>query len=201
MYQQRRPLQGLAGGVFMLFVILAIFSHGFFLPFLFVGLGLAALFGAMGSRGNWQGAYGGVLGLVFFLGLAACSLFNWWWPGVLVTLAVVAILSSFLGSMRGNSWWRFGNVQPQPSYQPPQQPYQGSQERYQPPVSPYQGSPEGYQPAPPYGGYQEGHQPPQQAAEKYPYPDGGKIYDAPHTGSRYDQPQSEYPPQEMPPQR
>ena len=201
MYQQRRPLQGLAGGVFMLFVLLAIFSHGLFLPIICVGLGLSALLGAAGSSNNRQGVYGGFLGFVFFLGIAACAFFDWWWPGIMVTVIVVAILSSFLGTMRGSGWGRFGNAQSQPIYQPPQQPYQGAQERYQPPVNPYQGTQEGYQPSPPpYGGYQEGYQPPQPTPGSYPYPDGGKIYDAPRTGNPYDQPQSAYPPQEMPPQ-
>lgn len=186
MYQQRRPFQGLAGGIFLLFLVFAIISHGFFLPIFFVGLGLAALFGAAGTVGNKHGAYGGFLGFVFFLGLASCSLFDWWWPGILVTIAVVAILSSLSGGIRSGLMGGFGhNAQPQPTYQPPQPTYQPPQPTYQPPQ--YREN------------YQEGYQPPQQARDGYQ--EGGKIYNYPPVSNPYEQPQPQYPPQEMPPQR
>jgi hypothetical protein len=208
MRQQRRPLQGLAGGIFLLALVVVLTVHVFFLPILFVGLGLASFFGVLGSSRDVEGAYGGFLGLIFFLGLAACSFFNWWWPGILVTIAVVMILSSFSGGLRGNLMGMFGNnAQPQPTNQPPQpQPYGGSQERYQPPVSPYGGyhqppvSPYGGYQQPPqpsvsqYGGYQEGYQPPANSQE------GRQPYDAPKSDPYYEQPQTEYPPQEQPPQ-
>jgi hypothetical protein len=186
MYRQGRSFQGLAGGVFILFLALAIISHGLFLPLFFIGLGLSALFGTMGTVGNKDGAYGGFLGFVFFLGLASCSLFHWWWPGILVTLAVVAILSSFSGSIRSGFLGGFGNnSQSQPTYQPPQQSYQPQPSTYQPPQ--YREN------------YQEGYQPPQQARDSYQ--EGGQNYNYPPTGSTYEQPQPQYPPQEMPPQR
>jgi hypothetical protein len=155
MYRQPRPfLGGLAGGIFLIFLALAILVHGsFFLPLLFVGLAFSALFGSL-SSGKPQATYGGIMGFIWMLGLAAIFAFNFWWPGI----------SAIVGTMfRPMMSGLMGTGAPQPPYyqpsQPPQPPY------YQP------SQPPSYQP------YQEGYQPQPQQEESYQ--EGDKIYPYP----------------------
>ncbi len=131
MYRQRRPFfGGLGGGIFLLCLALAFLVHGsFFLPLLFVGLAFAALLGSL-SSGKPQATYGGIMGFIWMLGLAALFAFNLWWPGILILLAISAIVgTTFRPMMRGMP----AGAPQQPYYQPsqpPQQPY------YQPSQSP-----------------------------------------------------------------
>jgi predicted lipid-binding transport protein (Tim44 family) len=183
MYRQPRPFfGGLAGGIFLICLALAFMVHGsFFLPLLFVGLAFSALFGSL-SSGKPQATYGGVMGFIWMLGLAAFFAFNFWWPGILILLGISAIAGTILRPMM--------NAQQQPYYQPSQQPQQPYYQPSQPPQQPEQPS---YQP------YQEGYQP---QPEQETYQEGDKIYPYPQQRSsqEYEQPQAQYP-QELPPQQ
>ena len=57
-------------------------------------------------------AWGGISGGLFLIGLALIALTNWWWPGILVLVGVVSLVSSL---MAGRPWmglqgalWLFG---------------------------------------------------------------------------------------------
>lgn len=180
----RRGLGSVGGAVFLVFLVLAILSHGFFLPLLFAGLAFAALLGPF-SSGNPGAVYGGVQGFVWLMGLALCFLFGFW-PLILLPTVVSIILGTMARPMMGGmgNWGMMGQPQ-QPYYQPPpNQPQQPEQPYYQP------SSEQTYQP------YQQGYQPPPQQPQET-YQEGGKQYEYP---PQYDQPQAQYP-QEMPPQQ
>lgn len=183
MYRQPRPFfGGLAGGVFLLCLALAFLVHGsFFLPLLFVGLACAALFGSL-SSGKPQATYGGIMGFIWMLGLAVLFTFNLWWPGIIILLAISAIVgTTFRPMMRGMPT----GAPQQPYYQPSQPPQQPYYQPSQPPQQPYQ---EGYQPQSQPESYQEGE-------KVYPYPQ-----QQPQPSQEYEQPQAQYP-QELPPQQ
>lgn len=186
MYRQRRPFfGGLGGGFFLLCLALAFLVHGsFFLPLLFVGLAFAALFGSL-SSGKPQATYGGIMGFIWMLGLAALFAFNLWWPGILILLAISAIVgTTFRPMMRSMPTGAPQQPYYQPS-QPSQQPYyQPPQPSEQPSYQPYQ---EGYQPQSQPEGYQEGD-------KIYPYPQQQA-----QPSQEYEQPHAQYP-QELPPQ-
>src|SRR5581483_6514742 len=160
----------LSSGLFFFGLAIAIVS-GHFLPIWFITLGLCALVGSL-STDNRQANFGGFQGFVFFLGLTICSIFGWW-PWILVTFGVSAVLGSWSGAIPKRS--KQACVQPQPLYQPSSA---QSEQAYQP----YQ---EGYQPAQPAAIYAEGGQRHYYQPE-VPQPD-------------YETPQAQYP-QQMPPQ-
>jgi hypothetical protein len=180
----RNSLRAATSGIFLLFLALAFLvsqANGeLFLPILFVGLAITALIGSL-SIANPRGVYGGLYGFVWCLGLAFCFLFGFW-PWILFVVAGSMILGAFaqpiMAALMGMSFLTMFNglnTQPQQSYQapPPQQ-------------DPYQQQP-----------YQQGYPSPPPAPERYQ--EGGKQYTTPPS-AEYDQPQSQYPPQELPPQ-
>jgi hypothetical protein len=99
---------GLAGGVFLIGLAVAILS-GHFWPVFLVALAITSLLGPLGSS-KAQAIYGGFQGCVFFLGLAICSLYNWWWPGILVLLGIEAILGIGNGLLAAWSVVRPGTI-------------------------------------------------------------------------------------------
>jgi hypothetical protein len=170
---------GIAGGLFLIFLALAFMTGHFFLPMIFVGLAFASLFGSL-SAGNPRATYGGVMGFIWMMGLAACAAFNFWWPGILIIVGISTIAGTLFRPMM-NSQVKTDAPQ-QPVYYQPSQP---SQQAQQPSEQPY------YQP------YQEGYKPPQEG-----YQEGGKVHpypEQPHV-QEYEQPQAQYP-QELPPQQ
>lgn len=174
MRPRRNRIRSLSGGVLLIFLALAFFIGGsghFFLPLLFVGLAFVTLLSSLGS-GRARGAYGGLQGFIWLLGLAFCFVVGFW-PWILVIAGLSAIAGAFAGpiiaallgvGLVGTA--NPTNSPPQAYYTPPQQPQQ-----------PYQPYEQGYQP--PAQTYQEGER-------QYPYP------------QQYEQPQAQYP-QEMPP--
>ncbi len=184
--RDRSPARRLSGLVFFAIVLFAIFGHGFgvgFLPLLMIGLAMATLIGSFGTM-NPRGLYGGMQSFVWFMGLALCFSIGFW-PWIIIPIVISALLGIFtrsiIAALLGLSIFSAANAmnqQAQPMYTPPMQPYQPYGEGYQPPV---QETPV----------YQEGNM-------QYPYP----TTPSPTASSQgYEQPQSQYPPQEMPPQR
>lgn len=179
----RNSLGGLGGGIFILALFFAfLFGHVFggagFLVWLFIGLAFAALFGSLSSMSR-EGIYGGLHGFVWMLGLALCFWIGFW-PWILLPIAISAILGSLFvpitASLAGMGFLAASQNQQQPYQTPTYQPSTSQQE--QPGSEPYQ---QGYQggPAQPQPIYQEqaGQEPKQ----------------------HYEQPQVEYPEQELPP--
>src|SRR6266567_2905760 len=168
MYRRPRPFfGGLAGGIFLIFLALSFLVYGSFnLPLFFVGLAFSALFGSLTS-GKPQATYGGIMGFIWMLGLAAFFVFHFWWPVFLLLAGISAIAGTMLRPMLSS----------QVSTGAPQQPY------YQPPQQPQQPS------------YQEGYQPQPQQEESYQ--EGDKIYPYPQQreqpSQEYEQPHAQYP--------
>jgi hypothetical protein len=186
--RSRSPFRAITGGIFFLFLALAFLvsqlSGHLFLPVLFVGLAFSALLGSL-SIMNPRGAYGGIMGFIWFLGLAFCFLVGFW-PWILVVIALSMIVGALarpiMGGLLGLGFMSMLNGQQpqQPIYQPPPQaPYQPT---YQPPAQ----------------DYQQGYQPP--VAQGEGYQEGGNQYQYPPQSQSYEQPQAQYP-QEMPPQQ
>jgi hypothetical protein len=184
MRTRRGFLGSMSGGIFLIFLALAFIVHGYFLPLLFVGLAFSSLFGSLSSR-NPKGAYGGIQGVVWMLGLALCFAVGFW-PWIMLVVAASIILGAFaapiMAALAGLAFFGIANMtQAPPTYQ---QPYYPSN---QPPPQPYESYQQGYQPPPapprPQESYQEGGQ-------QHPYP----------SPQQYDQPQTQYP-QQMPPQQ
>jgi hypothetical protein len=164
---------GLAGGIFFFGLALAFIFSSYFLPVLFATLAVTALVGSLASS-KPKGIYEGFQGFVFLLGLAVLAYTDWWWPGILVLLGIMAILGSLnlpsVASLLGLGFLTRNNRQPQEAEQQPYPPYE-----------------EGYQPPAPPVTYQEGGQEYQ--------------YQPPVPPSPYEQPQVQYPQEEIPPQR
>lgn len=140
MYRRQNPLRGLAGGIFILFLLLAflIGRGGLFLPLFFVGLAACALVTSL-STFHPRGIYSGLVGATWLLGLALCFAVGFW-PWILLPVAVSMILGALVRPITG--------VLAGPAFLPPQQPYQ-------PPYQPPQQTPAGT--------YQEG-------GSLHPYP-------------------------------
>ncbi len=174
MHRQQNPLRGLAGGIFLIGLALAFFiGHGsFFLPILFVALAFSSLVGSL-STFNPRGAYGGLQGFIWLLGLAILFLPGvGFWPWILVLCGISAILGvlarPIMAGLLGIGILGMASMadqQPQPTYQPPYQPYQ-----------------QGYQPPPP-------------AQPTETYQEGGQQYQY-QPQPQYEQPQVQYPSQE-----
>jgi hypothetical protein len=87
--------------------------------------------------------YGGIIGLIWLLGLAVMYAFDLWWPGILILVGISAVVGTILRPMIS------AQRQQQPPYQPSQPPRQPEPPLYPPP--PYQGGyPPYYQPSDPY---------------------------------------------------
>lgn len=179
-YRYSNPLRGLAGGLFIIALIIG-FSlnnvwHGNgFLVMLFIGLACCSFFGSISSL-NPRGVYGGIQGAVWMLGLALCFIIGFW-PWILLPVAVTMILGALINPITtGLAGWSFlATQQPQQPYQQPI--YQQSQE----------------QPGP--QSYQQGYQ----GAPQPAYQEGGQQY--PQPKQEYEQPPAQYPEQqqELPP--
>lgn len=158
-HRYRNPLRGLATGLFLIALVIAIAFHNAFggigfLPIFFVGLAFLSLFGSISTL-NRHGIYGGLNGFVWMLGLALCFWIGFW-PWILLPVAVTMILGSLYRPMIAG----LANAGFVPVSQMPQQPYQqpaGGQ------VYPSQEQ-SGHQAAPqqPQGQYSEQELPPMQ---------------------------------------
>lgn len=131
----QNPLGGLAGGIFIIALALAIFLGGIgwhvFLPILVVGLAFASLLGAFSSY-NHKAAYSGLHGFVRLLGLARCFAIGFW-PWILLPIGVSMMLGALAAPVMGGL--SRGLPPTYPPYQPgqPYQPDQLYQQGYQPP--------------------------------------------------------------------
>jgi hypothetical protein len=183
-YRYSNPLRGLAGGLFLIALIIGFaisdsWSGTGFLVLLFVGLAFASLFGSFSTL-NPRGIYGGIHGFIWMLGLALCFAIGFW-PWILLPVAVTMILGALFNpitmGLAGMGFLAATQMQ-QPQPQSYQQPY-ASQEQ--------PGYQQGYQgtPAQPQQTYQEGGQ-------QYSYD--------PQPKQEYEQPQAQHPEQqELPP--
>jgi hypothetical protein len=148
MYRRQNPLRGLAGGIFILFLLLAfLIGRGAFLPLFFVGLAACALIASL-STFHPRGIYSGLVGATWLLGLALCFAVGFW-PWILLPVAVSMILGALIRPITG--------VLTGPAFLPPNQP---QQQPYQPP----------YQQQAPAGTYQEGSSPQPYPPEQPPEP-------------------------------
>jgi hypothetical protein len=137
---RKSTLGGLFAGIFIICLAVAIFLWGisadWFLPVLFLGLGLASLISFI-STSNRKAAYGSLYGVVWFLGLSFCFWIGFW-PWILLPVGLSIILGALaepiLGSLHNGSYPP-ANQQNPPTYQPyqpgqpssPYQPYESSQ--------------------------------------------------------------------------
>ena len=134
-------LGGIITGIFIIGLAVAIYLWGFsadwFLPVLFLGLGLASLIGCF-TAPNRKAAYGSLYGVVWFLGLSFCFWIGFW-PWILLPVGFSIILGALaapiLGAMRNGSYAPANQqypsaYQPNQPYQPlpPQQPYWSPQQ-------------------------------------------------------------------------
>ena len=192
----RSPARRLGGLIFVVIILIAVFSgggfgSGFFLPILMIGLAFATLIGSFFSF-NPRAIYNGLFGFIWFLGLALCFAVGFW-PWILIPIVISALLSMLarplIAALPGLGIFSAlnRNQAAQPLYTPPMRPYQ-------PPVQPYEQQPQYYQP------YGEGYQSP---VEQPPYQQEGIQYQQYPTtpAPQYEQPQSQYPQQELPPQQ
>jgi len=191
MYRAQNPMRGLAGGIFIIALIIGFSLNGVwsghgFLVLLFIGLAFAALFGSISSMSP-RGIYGGMQGFVWMLGLALCFAIGFW-PWILLPVAVTMILGALFNpitaGLAGASFVAAPQQQPyqQQPYVQPEQPYvQAEQPGYEPYQEGYQGGPGQTPPM-----YQEGGQPRPSAQQPK---------------DQYEQPQVHYPEQqqELPP--
>ena len=127
----RTAIGGILAGIFVICLAVAIYLWGFnadwFLPVLFLGLGLASLIGCF-TAPNRKAAYGSLYGVVWFLGLSLCFWINFW-PWILLPVGLSMILGALaapiLGALRNGSYPP-ANQQYPPTYQH-YQPYQPGQ--------------------------------------------------------------------------
>lgn len=198
----RGTLGSMSGGIFLIALAIAFALAGsigwhLFLPILFVGLAFCALLGSASSF-NPRGLYGGLQGFVWLLGLALCFLVGFW-PWILVVIGVSSILGALYvplttGVLGAGLFAAMqGNQQPQQPYQPYPQ-YPQSQPPYPQGQQPYQSYQQGYQPEQQPGSYVEGGQ-------QHQYPPGGQYGQEGQPKQEYDQPETQNPPQELPPQQ
>lgn len=129
-YRYRNPMRGLAGGIFLIALVIGYaFSQAFngpgFLVMLFVGLAFLSLFGSISSM-NRHGIYGGMHGFVWMLGLALCFWIGFW-PWILLPIAATMILGALFNpittGLAGSGFLAASQMQQQPLQQ---QPYQAS---------------------------------------------------------------------------
>lgn len=151
-YRYQNPMRGLAGGLFLLALIIGFALNNVwkgigFLPLLFVGLAFLSLFGSISTM-NRNGIYGGINGFVWMLGLALCFVIGFW-PWILLPVAVTMILGAFFRPiMAGLAGTSFLAGTQQAGYQQPSP--QQEQSDYQTYQQGYQGAP-----AQPHEAYQE----------------------------------------------
>lgn len=147
----RNAIGGILAGIFIICLAVAIYLWGFsadwFLPILFLGLGLASLIGCF-TAPNRKAAYGSLYGVVWFLGLSLCFWIGFW-PWILLPVGFSIILGALaapiLGALRNGSYPP-ANQQYPPTHQP-YQPYQTGEplppnQHYWPPMQSEQGKQE-----------------------------------------------------------
>lgn len=157
-HRYQNPMRGLAGGLFLLALIVGFALNNVwggigFLPLFFVGLAFLSLFGSISTM-NRNGIYGGINGFVWMLGLALCFVIGFW-PWILLPVAVSMILgalfrpimaglagTSFLAGMQQPNYQQSAPQQEQPDYQAYQQGYQGASAQ---PHEAYQETPPQYE--------------------------------------------------------
>jgi hypothetical protein len=139
----RNAIGGILAGVFVICLAVAIYLWGFsadwFLPVLFLGLGLASLIGCF-TAPNRKMAYGSLYGVVWFMGLSLCFWIGFW-PWILLPVGFSIILGSLAGPILGalsNKNTPPENQQYTPTYEQkttyePNEPYEPGE-----PLSPYQ---------------------------------------------------------------
>ena len=139
----RTAIGGILAGIFVICLAVAIYLWGFsadwFLPVLFLGLGLASLIGCF-TAPNRKAAYGSLYGVVWFLGLSLCFWIGFW-PWILLPVGFSIILGALAAPILGalsNKNNPPENQQYAPTYLPkqtylPNQPYEPGE-----PLSPYQ---------------------------------------------------------------
>ena len=135
---------GIITGIFIICMAVAIYLWGFsadwYLPILFLVLGLASLIGCF-TAPNHKAAYGSLYGVVWFLGLSLCFWIGFW-PWILLPVGFSIILGALaapiLGATRKESYPPANQqypstYQPYQPYQPlpPQQPYWSPQQSEQ----------------------------------------------------------------------
>jgi hypothetical protein len=184
-YRYSNPLRGLAGGIFLIALIIGFAIQGSwssgFLVLLFIGLAFCSLFSSISTL-NPRGIYGGIQGFIWMLGLALCFAIGFW-PWILLPVAVTMILGALFNpitmGLAGLGFLAATQMQ-QPQ---PQQ---------------YQQTPQGQ---PGYQSYQQGYQS-TPAQPQQTYQEGGQQYSYnPQPKQEYEQPQVQYPQQqqELPP--
>lgn len=150
----RNAMGGILAGIFVICLAVAIFLWGlsadWFLPVLFLGLGLASLIGCI-TAPNRKTAYGSLYGVVWFLGLSFCFWIGFW-PWILLPVGFSIILGALAAPILGVTSNKNNPPENQlyaPTYQY-YQPYQPGQPM--PPQQPY------WPPQQPERGYQEQQQ-------------------------------------------
>ncbi len=139
----RNAVGGILLGVFVICMAVAIYMLGFstewFLPVLFLGLGIISAIGCF-TAPNRKMAYGSLYGVVWFLGLALCFWVDFW-PWILLPIGFSIILGSLAAPILGalsDKNKLFESQQFTPTYEPrptyePNEPYEPGE-----PLSPYQ---------------------------------------------------------------
>lgn len=193
MNKNRSALSGFTAAILIAGIIGTFAFGGFNLPIFFATLAFFILFSAI-STGKPGALYGGYSGFVWMFALAMFFTLNPFWNSAWIIFPIAVVL---MGAIRPLVTSLIAGltslgVYSQPVQRPPQQAYYQppqpapQQPYYQPPQQPaYQ---QGYQQQPANNIYQEGGQ-------SYPYPPQA----APAAEERYSQPQSQYPPQQLPP--
>ena len=60
-------------------------------------------------RRGFSVEWGGIMGVIWLIGIAVLAIFNWWWPGIMVLIGVSALVG---GLQSGGSWeQRWGGIQ------------------------------------------------------------------------------------------
>ncbi|HEY1349508.1 MAG TPA: hypothetical protein VGF67_07795 [Ktedonobacteraceae bacterium] len=136
-YRYRNPLRSLAGGIFILALLIGFANHGAwgntgFLVLLFIGLAFSSLLGSFSTL-RPRGIYGGLQSFIWLLGLALCFAIGFW-PWILLPVAVTMILGALFNpitmGLAGASFLAASQAQHQPYQQPNQPGYQSYQQGY-----------------------------------------------------------------------
>ncbi len=150
-YRRSRTLGGLATGVFIIILAVALyfseqFGWNLLVPILFAGAAIVALFVAV-SSGNPKAFYGGLHSFTWLLSLGI--LFSPWvsfWPWILIPVGVSCILGALYTPI--TTWYDRSGLVANPPPQVRSWPYPSDEQGYQ-----------GLPTPPVPGTYQEGGQP------------------------------------------